>query len=116
SQSRCSRCSRCTSAARSTGISRRASARSPCTRRRRPPPPTRRPWPADRSPVWPGERMNEPPAQPPELARTIEALLFLSSDPLSTAELADATEAGEEAVGAALALLSERHSPGRSGI
>jgi len=60
--------------------------------------------------------MNEPPAQPPELARTIEALLFLSSDPLSTAELADATEAGEEAVGAALALLSERHSPGRSGI
>jgi segregation and condensation protein B len=60
--------------------------------------------------------MSEPPEQPPELSRTIEALLFLSSEPLSTAELAEATEAGEEAVAAALALLAERHAPGRSGI
>ncbi len=52
----------------------------------------------------------------PSLARTIESLLFLSSDPLSTAELADATEAGEGAVATALALLAERHAPGRSGI
>jgi segregation and condensation protein B len=52
----------------------------------------------------------------PELARTIEALLFLSTDPLSAAELADATEAGAEAVAGALALLAEQHAPGRSGI
>jgi segregation and condensation protein B len=52
----------------------------------------------------------------PELARTIEALLFLSTDPLSVAELAEATEVGEGAVTAALALLGERHAPERSGI
>ena len=34
----------------------------------------------------------------PELARTVEALLFLSADPLSVAELAEACEAGEGAV------------------
>jgi segregation and condensation protein B len=50
------------------------------------------------------------------LARTVEALLFLSSDPLSSAELADATEADEVEVVAALAALAERHAPGRSGI
>jgi segregation and condensation protein B len=60
--------------------------------------------------------VSEPPEQPPELARTIEALLFLSSDPLSTAELAEATETGEGAVTAALAVLGEQHAPGRSGI
>jgi segregation and condensation protein B len=52
----------------------------------------------------------------PELARTVEALLFLSTDPLSVGELAEAAEVGEGAVTAALALLGERHSPGRSGI
>jgi segregation and condensation protein B len=52
----------------------------------------------------------------PQLARTIEALLFLSSDPLSVAELAEATEVGEGAVATALALLGERHAPERSGI
>jgi segregation and condensation protein B len=52
----------------------------------------------------------------PELARTVEALLFLSSDPLSVGELAEAAEVGEGAVTAALALLGERHAPGRSGI
>jgi segregation and condensation protein B len=56
------------------------------------------------------------PADAPSLARTIESLLFLSTDPLSTAELAEATQAGEGAVATALALLSERHAPGRSGI
>jgi segregation and condensation protein B len=50
------------------------------------------------------------------LARTVEALLFLSSDPLTPAELADATEAEEADVLAALALLAERHAPGSSGI
>jgi segregation and condensation protein B len=52
----------------------------------------------------------------PTLARTIESLLFLSTDPLSTSELAEATQTGEGAVATALALLGERHSPGRSGI
>ena len=52
----------------------------------------------------------------PRLARTIESLLFLSSDPLSTAELAEASQAGDGAVAAALALLSERRAPGHSGI
>jgi segregation and condensation protein B len=56
------------------------------------------------------------PDEAPKLARTIESLLFLSTDPLSTSELAEATQAGEGAVAAALALLAERHSPGRSGI
>ncbi|HTZ88446.1 MAG TPA: SMC-Scp complex subunit ScpB [Solirubrobacteraceae bacterium] len=55
-------------------------------------------------------------AELPGLARTIEALLFLSTDPLSAAELAEATEAGEGAVATALALLGELHAPDRSGI
>ena len=50
------------------------------------------------------------------LARTLEALLFLSSDPLSPAELADATQAGEGAVLAALAVLGEEYAPGRRGV
>jgi segregation and condensation protein B len=59
------------------------------------------------------------PAQAPQaapLARTIEALLFLSSDPLSAGELADATEADEESVLEALANLAEQYAPGRRGI
>ncbi len=52
----------------------------------------------------------------PELARTIEALLFLSSDPLGVAELVEATGAGEGAVNTALAQLGEVHAPERSGI
>jgi segregation and condensation protein B len=50
------------------------------------------------------------------LACTLEALLFLSSDPLTTAELADAAQVQEGDVVAALAMLAERHAPGRSGI
>jgi len=52
----------------------------------------------------------------PALARVVEALLFLSADPLSTAELADAAQAGEGAVQAALAVLAEEYAPGRRGI
>ncbi len=59
--------------------------------------------------------VSTPPAQP-ALARTIEALLFLSADPLTTAELADAGQAGEGAVRAALGLLAEQYAPGRRGI
>jgi segregation and condensation protein B len=50
------------------------------------------------------------------LARTVEALLFLSSDPLGAAELADAARADEADVLAALELLSARYGAGRSGI
>ena len=54
--------------------------------------------------------------QTPELARVVEALLFLSADPLSVADLAAATEVGEGAVQAALALLAEQYAPGLRGI
>jgi segregation and condensation protein B len=60
--------------------------------------------------------VSEATVEAPRLARTIESLLFLSTDPLSAAELAEATQAGEGAVATALALLAERHSPGHSGI
>jgi len=55
-------------------------------------------------------------ADAPTLARTVEALLFLSADPLSPAELAEATQAGEGAVQAALVVLAEDYAPGRRGI
>ena len=51
-----------------------------------------------------------------ELARIIEALIFLSPEPLSTAELASAVERDEEEVGQALRELSERHAEGAGGI
>jgi segregation and condensation protein B len=51
-----------------------------------------------------------------ELACIVEALLFLSSDPVSSAELAEATGGDEAEVLAALARLADRHAPGRSGI
>ena len=60
--------------------------------------------------------MSEASEEAPGLARTIEALLFLSTEPLSVAELAEATQAGEGAVATALQLLGEQHSPARSGI
>jgi len=56
------------------------------------------------------------PVEAPALARTVEALLFLSSDPLSIEELSEATQTGVGPVTAALALLSEQYAPGRSGI
>jgi segregation and condensation protein B len=52
----------------------------------------------------------------PELARTIEALLFLSSDPLSLRELADAAQADEDTLADALGLLAEQYAPGSRGI
>jgi segregation and condensation protein B len=60
------------------------------------------------------EPAHSAPALP--LAHTIEALLFLSNDPLSFEELADATQAGEADVAAALELLAEAYAPGRRGI
>jgi segregation and condensation protein B len=56
------------------------------------------------------------PGELPSLARIVEALLFLSSDPVSIGDLAEATEAGEGAVAAALAVLGEQYAPGLRGI
>ena len=50
------------------------------------------------------------------LARTLEALLVVASQPLSVAELAAATAEPRERVETALALLAERYAEGRSGI
>jgi segregation and condensation protein B len=52
----------------------------------------------------------------PSLPRTVEALLFLSSDPLSVEDLADAAQVGQGAVVAALAVLGEQYAPGRRGL
>ena len=54
--------------------------------------------------------------EPGELARIVEALLFLSSDPLSVSELADAAAAGEADVRGAIELLEEQYAPGRRGM
>ena len=50
------------------------------------------------------------------LARTVEALLVVASQPLSLDELAAATEDDPERVETALGLLAERYREGRSGI
>ena len=69
-----------------------------------------------------GEEDPQAEASPPgeedlvQLARIVEALLFLSADPLTTRELADATQADELAVAAALELLTEQYAPGRRGL
>jgi segregation and condensation protein B len=52
----------------------------------------------------------------PELARTIEALLFLSPDPVPAAALIEACEASEVQVRNALDLLAEELAPGRRGL
>jgi segregation and condensation protein B len=51
-----------------------------------------------------------------QLARTIEALLVVASQPLPVEELCAATEDGPERVETAIALLQERYREGRSGI
>ncbi len=72
------------------------------------------------SPPASGERIAGAPSarEPaePALARTVESLLFLSADPLTPADLADAAQVGEGAVHAALAVLAEQYAPGRRGI
>jgi segregation and condensation protein B len=50
------------------------------------------------------------------LASTIEALLFLSPDPLNATELAEAAQADESDMQAALGVLAERYVPGTRGI
>jgi segregation and condensation protein B len=51
-----------------------------------------------------------------ELARVVEALLFLSPDPLRVEELADACEVGEGEVVEALARLREHYAEGWRGV
>ena len=51
-----------------------------------------------------------------ELSRTVEALLFLSSQPVSLAELSEATESREGQVAEAIDLLREDLAEGRRGV
>jgi segregation and condensation protein B len=51
-----------------------------------------------------------------DLARTLEALLVVASQPLAVETLADAADDDPERVEQALALLAERFAEGRSGI
>jgi segregation and condensation protein B len=51
-----------------------------------------------------------------ELARTLEALLVVASQPLPVGDLAGAADAEPEQVDEALELLAERYAEGRSGI
>ena len=51
-----------------------------------------------------------------EMSRTIEALLFLSPQPVSAADLAEATEVKEGQVLEAVALLKEDLAAGERGI
>jgi segregation and condensation protein B len=50
------------------------------------------------------------------LARTVEALLVVASQPLSVGELAEAAQDDDDRIETALGLLSERYREGRSGI
>ena len=59
--------------------------------------------------------MSESPEQA-QLARTVEALLFLASDSLPVSELAEATQASEQDVAGVIAQLQLRYAPGESGI
>ena len=54
--------------------------------------------------------------QTPRQERTVEALLFLASDPLSEQELAEAAEVDAHEVQAALDALAEQYVQGRRGI
>jgi len=51
-----------------------------------------------------------------ELARIVEALLFLSSEPLTVAEMAEACEVGEGEIVEALARLREHYAEGWRGV
>jgi segregation and condensation protein B len=51
-----------------------------------------------------------------ELARIVEALLFLSPDPVTVADLADAAGCDEDEISAALAELHRAYAPGSRGL
>jgi segregation and condensation protein B len=50
------------------------------------------------------------------LEHTLEALLFLSTDPLTVQELAEAARAGQADVQEALVVLAQQYAPGQRGI
>jgi len=56
------------------------------------------------------------PAGTGELARIIEALLFLSPDPVAVGDLAEAAEVDADEVEAALRELDEQYAPGARGL
>ncbi|HEY0345909.1 MAG TPA: SMC-Scp complex subunit ScpB, partial [Solirubrobacteraceae bacterium] len=51
-----------------------------------------------------------------ELARVVEALLFLAPDPVAVADLAAAAACGEEEIAEALAELDRAYAPGARGL
>jgi segregation and condensation protein B len=51
-----------------------------------------------------------------EIERLVEALLFLSPDPVTVGELVQATDRSEQEVQVALTSLGERYAPGLSGV
>ena len=60
--------------------------------------------------------MSDPAATVSPLARTVEALLFLSPDPVSVTDLVEATDASEAEVERAIDQLRGRLAEGRSGL
>jgi len=60
--------------------------------------------------------VSEPEAEGAALAHTVEALLFLSSEPLTLEELTEATDSDRETMLATLAQLGEDYAPGRRGL
>lgn len=57
-----------------------------------------------------------PPSGPGELARIVEALLFLSPDPVAVGDLAEAAEVDADELEAALRELDEQYAPGARGL
>jgi segregation and condensation protein B len=55
-------------------------------------------------------------APPSELARIVEALLFLSPDPVAAGDLAEAAECGLDELADALADLDRAYAPGERGL
>ena len=55
-------------------------------------------------------------APPSELARIVEALLFLSPDPVATADLAEAADCDADELADALAELGRAYAPGERGL
>lgn len=75
--------------------------------------------PAEAEPA--SEIDREAAAEPVEIdleavVRVVEALLFLSSEPVSIAELGEAVQVDEQTAAAAIGLLEEQLAPGRRGL
>src|SRR6476659_7496799 len=63
-----------------------------------------------------GRRRRRPGDRVSELTHTVEALLFVASEPLTPKELAELTDAAPERIERALGALADRHCEGRSGV